>query len=306
MITGARLVPRLAYGRTALHLAAARGSVEIVNILLQKSSENEQEHGERQDIQRKAREAACLEYASRAPGEAGDTESDSSEEGEHSDEDDVDLLTDDDSEDEDHSVATGSFVKVHTKGDGKESTDDNLLVDDDPSDPDFYDVDIAAWGSHCSALHFAILGGHVEVVNLLCQEFAADVLSPVKFGGGSDNDVRAAILTLVLALALPIEKATMMAETLISLGATSSQADAGGVTVFHRYLQKGSPAVIDKLWENDKMGLKAAINHVVVGGSHLHSTATTPLMTAIEREDPIFVMRLLEAGSGPRSILMRG
>ncbi|KAK8027172.1 Ankyrin repeat protein [Apiospora marii] len=296
---GARLVPRLADGRTALHLAAARGSVEIVRILLQKSSGNEQEHDERQDIRRKAREAGCQEHGSQATGEARDADNHGSKEGEDSDEEDVDLLTDGDSDDEDHSIATGSFVKVRETGGEKETAEDNLLLDDDASDPDFYKIDIAAWDSHCSALHFAVLGGHVEVVKLLCQEFAADVLAPVKFGDGSNNDGRAAILTLALALALPIEKATMMAETLISLGATSSQADAGGVTVFHRFIQQGSPTVINKLCESDKMGLKTAINHVVVGGSHWRSTATTPLMTAIEREDPILVMRLLKAGSRP-------
>ncbi|KAK7951449.1 uncharacterized protein PG986_007177 [Apiospora aurea] len=297
---GARLIPRLADGRTALHLASARGSVEIVKILLQKSVENEQEYDEKQDFRRKVRKAGCTEDESQAADEAKDAEQDSSEGIEGSDEDDLDLLTDDDSDDEDHSVATGSFIKVRKAGDGKESTEDSLLpLDDDPSDPDFYKIDIAAWDSHCSALHFAILGGHTEVVKLLCQEFAADVLSPVKFGDGPNNDARAAILTLVLALALPIEKATKMAETLLGLGATSSQADAGGVTVFHRYVQQGSPAMINHLWENDKMGLKAAINHVVVGGSHWNSTATTPLMTAIEKEDPVLVLRLLEAGSRP-------
>ncbi|KAK7970707.1 hypothetical protein PG996_000861 [Apiospora saccharicola] len=198
---GARLyILLLADGRTALHLAAARGNVEIVKILLQKSSENEQEYEERQDIRRKAREAGSPEYGSQATGKARDAKSRGFKEGEDSDEEEVDLLSDDSSEDEDHSVATGSFVKVHKTGVGKENPEDNLLLEDDPSDPDFYKIDIAAWDSHCSALHFAVLGGHIEVVKLLCQEFAADVLSPVKFGDGSNNDGRAAILTLVLAL----------------------------------------------------------------------------------------------------------
>ncbi|KAK8049555.1 hypothetical protein PG994_011285 [Apiospora phragmitis] len=277
---GAWLVPRLADGRTRLHLAAARGSVEIIRILLQKSSENEQEYDKRQDLRRKAREAGCQEDGRQATDEAKDAENDSSKGEEDSDEDDADLLTDTDSDGEDHSIATGSFVKVRKTGDETQTTEDNPPLDDDPSDLDFYKIDIAAWDSHCSALHFAILGGHIEVVKLLCQEFAADVLSPVKFGGdGSDTDVRAAILPF--------------------LGATSSQADAGGVTAFHRYVQQGSPVMVNKLWENDKLGLKAAINHVVVGGNHWHPTATTPLMTAIEREDPILVMRLLEAGPRP-------
>lgn len=55
---GARLTARLADGKTALHLAASRGSVEIVRILLMKSKENEERertsehaHGETQQMQ---------------------------------------------------------------------------------------------------------------------------------------------------------------------------------------------------------------------------------------------------------------
>ncbi|KAK8125105.1 uncharacterized protein PG998_000864 [Apiospora kogelbergensis] len=293
---GSRLIPRLADGRTALHLAAARGNVEIVKILLDKSTENEQEYDERQDLRRNAHTAGCPEDDTRATGGAKDP-GNAIPEGD--DEEDADLLTDIESDDEDHSVATGSFVKVRKTSDGRENAKDTLPLDDDLSDPDFYKIDVAAWDSHCSALHFAILGGHIEVVQLLCQEFAADVLNPVKFGDGSQNDVRAAILTLVLSLALPIEKATKMTDTLVSLGATSSQADAGGVTAFHRFVQQGSSATVNKLWETDQMGLKAAINHVVVSGSSWNPSATTPLMTAIEREDYSLVMRLLEAGSRP-------
>lgn len=74
------------------------------------------------------------------------------------------------------------------------------------------------------------------MVKLLCQEFGADTLLPVKIGDGSYGNANAAILTLVLALVLPVEKAVRMCETLLSLGATSSQADPSGITAFHRYI----------------------------------------------------------------------
>jgi hypothetical protein len=75
------------------------------------------------------------------------------------------------------------------------------------------------------------------VVKLLCQEFGADPLLPVKFGDESYSNPNSAILTLVLALAIPVDKAVRMSETLLSLGATSSQADVKGITAFHRYVQ---------------------------------------------------------------------
>ncbi|KAI1847358.1 hypothetical protein JX266_006583 [Neoarthrinium moseri] len=280
---GARLVARLADGRTALHLAAARGSVEMVKILLEKSSANEEEEEDKQDKRRKARaaEKAALKKA------GGDAETD-----EDSEDSDGEWIADDESEDGVQSVVTGSFVKV-PENDGKNTSED-VVLDDNESDPDFYNVDVVAWDSHCSALHLAILGGHTEVVELLSQEFAADILMPVK------SEPQKAILTLVLALALPMDKAVSMAELLLALGATSSQADADSITAFHRYVQNGNHKLVETLWENDKMGLKTAINHVAVNGSTWNPCATTPLMTAIDKADPILVLRLLEAGANPQ------
>ncbi|KAH6660295.1 ankyrin repeat-containing domain protein [Truncatella angustata] len=280
---GARLIARLADGRTALHLAAARGNVEVVKILLEKSATNQEHEEEKQDQRRRAREGESKGVGS----EAMETDEDDSGS-------DVEMIDDDESEDGAQSVATGSFVKI-TKNKEKAESGESLPLDDDASDPDFYDIDVVAWDSHCSALHYAILGGHTEVVKLLSQEFAADILNPVKLG-----EARVAILTLVLALALPVENAVKMSETLLSLGATSSQADVNGITAFHRYVQKGIPQTIEALWENDKLGLKTAINHVAVNGNNWNPTATSPLMTAIDNGDPIMVLRLLEAGANPQ------
>ena len=46
---GARIVARLVDGMTALHIAAARGSVEMVNTLLEQSEENEAEEAEKEE-----------------------------------------------------------------------------------------------------------------------------------------------------------------------------------------------------------------------------------------------------------------
>lgn len=57
--------------------------------------------------------------------------------------------------------------------------------------------------------------------------------------------------------------------------------------------------VIEGLWENDKLGLKTAINHVAVSGSSWSSNTTTALITAIDQGNPILVLKLLEAGAKP-------
>ncbi|KAI0547666.1 ankyrin repeat protein [Xylaria curta] len=288
---GARLVARIADGRTALHLAAARGNVEMVKILLEKSNANEEEEEEKQDQRRKAREGASQNNAN---PESDSLEDDAEEENDS----DGELIDDDDSSDDGvQSMATGSFVKVGNKDESE--TPEAIPLDDDQNDPDFYTIDVVAWDSKCSALHLAILGGHCDVVKLLCQEFGSDPLLPVKIGDGSYSNPNTAILTLVLALALPIEKAVQMCETLLSLGATSSQADINSITAFHRYIQNGNMKVIECLWDNDKLGLKTAINHVAVTGSSWRSNVTSPLMTAIDQGNAILVLKLLDAGAKP-------
>ncbi|KAI1426426.1 ankyrin repeat protein [Xylaria sp. FL1777] len=281
---GARLVARLADGRTALHLAAAQGNIEMVKILLEKSNANEEEEEEKQDQRRKARiEAAKRKSHLSDDGEAGNDNSD------------IELIDDSSSDDGVQSIATGSFVKVDSNGGS--GTTEAIPLDDDQNDPDFYQIDAVAWDSKCSALHLAILGGHCEMVKLLCQEFGADALLPVKIVDRYDN-LNGAILTLVLALSLPPEKAIRMCETLLSLGATSSQADISGTTAFHRYIRKNDMKLIEFLWENDKLGLKTAINHIAVSQARW-VCSTNPLMTAIDEGNSILVLKLLDAGAKP-------
>ncbi|KAL7628273.1 hypothetical protein AAE478_002472 [Parahypoxylon ruwenzoriense] len=292
---GARLVARLADGRTALHLAAGRGDIEMVKILLEKSNSNEQEEEERQDKRLKtlhmAHKSSQIDELDKKPSAVkSDNESDG-------DDSEAELVSNAASEDGVGTITTASFVKVVKDDDT--SKDDAAVLDDDQGEPDFYKIDVLSWDSKCSPLHLAILGGHCEVVKLLCQEYGADVLLPIKFGDGSRDNPNTAILTLVLALALPADKTISMVKTLLSLGATSSQADIKGVTAFHRYISSGAPKLIESLWENDQIGIKAALNHVAIQGNFYNGNAVTPLVSAIDKGDPILVLKLLEAGAKP-------
>ena len=118
------------------------------------------------------------------------------------------------------------------------------------------------------------------------------MLLPVKFLG-PNKEPTAALLTLVLALALPVDKARSMTETLLSLGATCAQADLHGVTAFQRFVENNASELLETLWEIDARGSSTAINHLAFPN---HMTSS-PLPEAVTNGDARLVLRLLEAGA---------
>ena len=247
---GARLVSRMADGKTALHLAAARGNVDIVRILLTKSDQNEEQEAKKEDLQKgdpeqekdKAEEKPAQEPAENLEDEEDD------------DFEDIDDL------DDASSRTSGSYVKV---GD-----DTNLPEAENELEPDIYDINAVSWDSHTSPLHLAILNGHVDVVEELVSSFGADVLLPIKLVD-DNNSPTAAILTLVLALQLPLEKAKAMTEKLLQLGASPSQADLKHNTPLH-YLAVSK--YIDLL----------------ATYTHLHAVGTPQWATALVQQATLF------------------
>ena len=293
---GARLVSRLADGRTALHMAAVRGNTEIVRILMDKSLANEAEFEEKQDQRRLAKSATPEKTAEVSQENESDEEmdDDDAEEGEEEDDDDDDVEMIDgesDEDDEGHSIATGSFVKV--RGGKEETKPDDIVPDENEDEPDFYDVNIISWDTPCSALHMAIMEGHEEIVQTLCQDYGADILLPVKFLDESKKP-HAALLTLVLAMALPVEKAKSMVKLILSLGATSAQADLNGVTVLHRFVSREAPSLLQVLFEEDATGAKSAVNHTAFSR---YGASKTPLQIAIDSGNLAIASKLLENGA---------
>ncbi|KAH7126744.1 ankyrin repeat protein [Dendryphion nanum] len=284
---GARLVARLADGRTALHLAAARGNVEIVRAILQKSEENEEEEAKKEDARKEARIAARENKSESTPADKTAPAQDS----EDSDIDMVDVNSDTDV----GSATTGSYFKV--KESEKEKSNEEKMLDED-DEPDVYDVNVLSWDTQTSPLHFAILNGHIDVVKELVQNFGADVLLPIKLLNRHDRSPRGAILTLVLALRLPIEQAKAMTKTLLNLGASSAQADMKQTTALH-CVSGEYPELLDILVENDEPAAKRAINHLSVVGSYWHASVESPFMSAIKRGNVSAALKLLEIGANP-------
>lgn len=273
---GARLTARLADGRTALHLAASRGSVDMIKILMEKSIENETIY----------EDSRVFKHKSSKSEQQKDEES-----AEDNDEDDDVELVEGNTDTDIMSVTTASFVKLKVR-DEEGANDD--VVEDSTDEPDYYQIDVVAWDMPCSPLHLAIVEGHEEAVTLLC-DYGADAILPVRFL----KEENKCILTLVLALKLPSDKAISMAECLLKLGAMCSQADTTGWTAFHEYVKSGNNDAVDLLFQNDKSAVKAAINHMAVTGQYWSAQSLSPLQTAIEAEDTILALKLLAAGANP-------
>ncbi|KAL4871430.1 hypothetical protein BDV12DRAFT_28672 [Aspergillus spectabilis] len=279
---GARLIARVADGKTALHLAAARGSVEIIRILLMKSEQNEEEEARKEDSRK---ESSKKKGTDNAASQDTDAEMIS-----HPSED------EDDDDDAAHSYATGSFVKVN-----KDKEEEQSTVPDDASelDPDIYDINVQAWDTKASPLHLAILNGHVAVVEELVSSFGADVLLPIKLVHTYNNSPRAAILTLVLALRLPKETGIAMTEKLLQVGASPAQADISHKTALHYLAHYGHLDLLDIYRKHDQPAVERAINHLSASGQYYSFTAESPLMSAINVRDRTKVMKLLEMGAHP-------
>ena len=281
---GARIVSRVADGFTALHIAAQRGNAAMIKALLEKSEANEEEEARKGELKKEARRAAVR---------ASDvSEARDSEPLEEENADSQDLVEDEDSDDSDQ-MTDGSFVKVPADT----LPAPNLPDDEDADEPDVYDVDVLAWDSPLSPLHLAIMGGHVDAVEELVNNFGADVLLPVKLVDAYSKSPRAAILTLVLAAQLSEPIAT--SKCLLKLGASSTQADMNGVSTLHYIVNEGKVEVLDLLAEYDRPAASRSINHLVVSGWQGQPRVDTPLLTAIREGYQSVVDRLLELGAAP-------
>lgn len=117
---------------------------------------------------------------------------------------------------------------------------------------------------------------------------------PVKVAENRWDPVGAG-LTLVLALALPLEKAKSMVTTLLKLGATSAQGDTEGVTAFHKFVQADVESLVDVLRDDDKTGFKAALNHIAF--TSYQNKPEAPIQAAVENGNLDLVLKLLDSGA---------
>ncbi|KAG8626930.1 hypothetical protein KVT40_005875 [Elsinoe batatas] len=293
----ARMVARMADGKTALHLAAMLGKTEMVGMILRRSEQNEEEEEEKKDALRKAstsKPAKDLPEAATALPEVVSVDKEDDEGFETEDEDDEEF--DEDDSDDVGATSDGSYVRVRQKPTASDQT--NVPEDDDTEEPDVYDVNVTSWDVPVSALHLAIANGHFDTVRLLVQEHGADLLLPVKLYNSYDKSARAAILPIVLAMCLDRDQAEKMVELLIELGASVAQADMDQVTAFHQAAAMDE-RILRTILRADASGSKRALRHLAIKGSDWRPSVQGPLQSTIEGNQPECAKILLEAGVEP-------
>ncbi len=133
------------------------------------------------------------------------------------------------------------------------------------------------------------------MIRLLVEEYGADVLLPIKLQ--HDNySPKEAILTLVLTLSLPKEKAKEIARLLLELGATTAQADMNHFTALHYFVFEDNSDLLDVLLDHDGPAAQSVLNYVSIGQS---SYGTTAITYALKHGHEAMVSKLLSIGGKP-------
>ena len=260
---GARMTARLVDGRTALHLAAQFGLVLVTEKLLERSKINK-ENLEADGGAKKAEKGD--DPVDRANQDKEDARSE--DKGDEDDSDDFHIIE---------------------REDASDSGDANI-PEDNEDNPDILDVNITDWDLGFTPLGYAIVNGHLDVVDqLLIAE--SDPLQPVKYRYNSHN------IPVVHPLALTIltkdeDVACKIAERLIQAGAVSSTADRSLMSVFLRIVTAGKPKLLLTLFRVDPKA-KKLVNFPTIEDR----AAIFPTTVAIANRDYATLALLLAHGA---------
>lgn len=276
---GARITARLADGRTALHLAAFFNPPQVVQVLLARSAYNAE----------KAKEA---EEEAKAKAEAGkgvamDKDEDEDDEEERP-------SSEDDWSAEDDDGGNKKAGKAEQNNSQNEAPGDADIPDDNPELPDILEVDAMDWDLKFTPLAYAILGGHLDVVEVLLNA-GADPKSATKQNQYGSQIMHPLNFTII---GRDDERSTQLIERLVRGGASSAQADNNLFSIFHSFVCSGRLPLIQKLLEVDH-GANSAIN---IPALDVRGKLTYPLVSACEKGNYALVALLL--GYGAKAVLV--
>lgn len=105
-------------------------------------------------------------------------------------------------------------------------------------------------------------------------------------------------MSIILAMALPTEKAKQAVKLLLNLGATSTQADINHFTALHHVVAKDNREILDILLEHDRPASLSILNHLGTldrWGPDFDSPLTTSVKLGLKE----MTAKLLKFGAKP-------
>ncbi|KAL2364431.1 hypothetical protein RJZ56_002689 [Blastomyces dermatitidis] len=269
---GARLVSRVAGGFTALHLAAARGDVEILRAILRKSEANQVEYLENSGTKWRNENHSVT----------------SSEDDDHKEEDD-DISVVRSGTESPYAVSQGSMIMI-TDPSNAPPEEHN----EDENEPNFFDdIGVLSWDIPLAPLHVAILYGNVDIITSLTTEFGANASQPFVRKDYGNSDVT---FSMILAMHHPFEQSANLLRALLETGASSTQANKDHLTAFHSLVLTGQPQHIDIIFDIDGPAAQLAIDHPWIN-TYWRPHCTVPLNTAITYKGAGMIEKLLKKGA---------
>jgi len=104
-------------------------------------------------------------------------------------------------------------------------------------------------------------------------------------------------MTILLAMALPTEKAKAVVTLLLELGATSAQADMNHTSALHFVVAEDNHEILDLLLANDRPVALSVLNWM--SKDRWGNEGDSPVTTAIKMGHQDMVAKLLSTGAKP-------
>ncbi|KAH8111009.1 ankyrin repeat protein [Phellopilus nigrolimitatus] len=262
---GARMTPRLADGRTALHLAAQMDMPELVEKMLTRSTLNAKNAKEAEEESKKRKAAA---------GDADETDVVDEENVAGENEGDLERPSSEDDWSSGESDAGEKKSKEKAKVSGQPDADADI-PEDNAELPDVLDVNAPDWDLTFTPLGYAIVGGSLGTVQVLLNA-GADAKRPMKATRYDAPVLHPLRLTV---LQHDDERAAALAEQLLRAGASAAQANEQLFSVFHVLVCSGRTRLVEAVLRADPSAA-VAINIPVLDNS---KKAFYPLVTAITK-----------------------
>ncbi|CAB4474476.1 ankyrin [Rhizophagus irregularis] len=256
----ARIIARMSDGKTVVHLASQYGFLDILELLLQKSNENKEKAQEQKDVM------SLSEMNNRT------------------------------------NIEFDNSFEIIDKSEIERELEDLIFdpIDKENDQDDIIDINTETWDHLLTALDYAIIFGHVEIVKLLV-EAGADVQRQIKLQVQNiynrsfyHNRISTGVIYYPLGLCLLTQdqkSGLEIASILLKNGASTSQVNHEFNTILHLAAKEGKTQFIKLLLDEDPNSLQII--------NSLNSMVESPLSISVLKNHLESTELLLKYGARP-------